>query len=224
MVLPELASCRGVEQKGMHRHDVLDHLLASCDAAPRDSLELRLAALFHDAGKPRVRTVGADGTYSFHNHEAESARITASVMERLRFPLKTQKAVCHLVAQHMFHYEPSWSDAAVRRFIVRVGEDQIPALFALRRADSEGITGSRAEPLHLAEFRDRIDGILESGHAFSLKDLKVNGTDLLAAGLKPGPLTGLVLEELLEAVLEDPALNTRERLLEILAEIIKERV
>jgi len=224
LVLPELASCRGIEQKGMHRHDVLDHLLASCDAAPQDSIVLRLAALLHDIGKPRVRAIGSDGQYTFHNHESESERIAASIMERLRFPLKTQKNVCHLVARHMFHYEPAWTDAAVRRFIVRVGEDHIGDLFALRRADSEGIAGSGTEPPELAEFGSRIEGLLEKEHAFTLKDLKVNGTDLMQAGLPPGRRTGLVLGELLEAVLEDPSLNTRERLLEITAEIIRNRV
>jgi len=224
LVLPELSSCRGVEQKGMHLHDVLDHLLASCDAAPADRLELRLAALLHDAGKPLVRAVGTDGQFTFHNHETESARITAAVMERLRFPLKTQRNVCHLVARHMFHYEPSWTDTAVRRFIVRVGEEHIADLFALRRADSQGITGNAAEPQHLAEFRSRIDRVLEAEHAFSLKDLKVNGKDLMAAGVPPGPRTGLILDELLEAVLEDPSLNTRERLVEIVTEIVRNRV
>ncbi len=223
LILPELAACRGIEQKGMHRHDVLDHLLASCDAAKPVNLELRLAALLHDIGKPRVRAIGPDGQYTFHNHEAESERITASIMERLRFSLKTQKKVCHLVSQHMFHYESTWTDAAVRRFIVRVGLDHITDLFALRRADSTGINGTSADPLLLAEFQDRIDSLLEMEHAFKLKDLKVNGNDLLAAGLTAGPQTGLILNELLEAVLEDPSLNTRERLLEIGREIIVKR-
>ncbi len=215
LVLPELAACRGVEQKGLHRFDVLDHLFLACDAAPEKSLELRLAALFHDIGKPEVRETDSLGLYTFHHHEAVSAKIAERVLTGLRYPQKTVRTVVHLVAQHMFHYEPVWSDAAVRRFIVRVGKEHIPALFDLRRADGWAIAGVRGEPLHLAEFSDRIDSILSKEHAFSLKDLAVNGKDLLAAGIPPGPGTGLILKELFEAVLDDPELNRKDRLMEI---------
>lgn len=215
LVLPELASCRGVEQKGLHRFDVLDHLYMTCDASPAESLELRLAGLFHDIGKPEARAVDSLGMYTFHQHESISARITERVLTRLRFPVKTVKNVCHLVAQHMFHYEPVWSDAAVRRFIVRVGKENIPALFDLRRADGWAITGVRGEPFHLAEFSDRIKAVLSADHAFSLKDLALNGKDLAAAGIPAGPETGKVLRELFEAVLDDPSLNERNRLLDI---------
>lgn len=215
LIIPELASCRGIEQKGLHRHDVLDHLLNTCDACPAASLEIRLAGLFHDIGKPKARAVDEFGSYTFHQHEAISAEITARVLARLRFPVKTVKSVTHFVAQHMFHYESVWSDAAVRRFIVRVGRENIRALFDLRRADGWAITGGRLESLNLSEFSDRIEAVLSGDHAFSLKDLAVNGKDLLRAGIPAGPETGAVLRELLEAVLEDPALNNRERLIEI---------
>jgi tRNA nucleotidyltransferase (CCA-adding enzyme) len=227
IVLPELASCRGVEQKGLHRFDVLDHLLHTCDACPQDSIELRLAGLFHDIGKPAVRATGADGTYTFYNHETESARIADSVMNRLRFPQKTTKRTCHLIAQHMFHYESNWTDAAVRRFIVRAGEDAIGDLFALRRADCRGITGiaeMRADVGNLSEFGDRIRKVITQEHAFSLKDLAVNGHDLARIGIPPGPMTGQILAEMLETVLDDPALNTKERLIEIAQAIAQRRL
>lgn len=215
LLLPELAACRGVEQKGLHRFDVLDHLLLACDACPQNSLELRLAGLFHDIGKPETRVTDSRGMHSFHHHEAVSAEIAERVLIRLRFPLKTIKTVTHLVAQHMFHYEPNWTDSAVRRFIVRAGKEHIPALFDLRRADGWAITGVRGEPLHLTEFADRIESILSKDHAFSLKDLALNGNDLIKAGIPAGPTTGLVLKELFEAVLDDPELNEKSRLTEI---------
>ncbi len=215
LLLPELAACRGVEQKGLHRFDVLDHLYLACDACPQNSLELRLAGLFHDIGKPETRVTDELGIHSFHHHEVASAKIAERVLNRLRYPQKTVRTVTHLVAQHMFHYEPNWSDAAVRRFIVRVGKEHIPALFDLRRADGWAISGVRGEPLHLSEFGDRIDGVLARDHAFSLKDLAVNGNDLIRSGIPAGPETGLVLKELFEAVLDDPELNDRDRLTEI---------
>lgn len=227
LVLPELAVCRGVEQKGMHRYDVLDHLLISCDACPSYPVELRLACLFHDIGKPVVRSTGDDGSYTFYNHEVESARIAGDIMDRLRFPLKAAKRVCHLVRQHMFHYEGNWSDAAVRRFIVRVGEDAIEDLFALRRADCRGITGiadSRACDGNLAEFGDRIRAIIAQKHAFSLRDLAINGHDLALEGIPAGPMTGHILAELLESVIDDPELNTKARLVEIARAIAKQRL
>ena len=123
----------------------------------------------------------------------------------------------------MFHYEPNWTDAAVRRFIVRAGEEHIPALFALRRADACAITGLKTEPAHLLEFGDRIKAVTAAKHAFSLKDLALNGKDLIALGIPAGPMTGVILKELLETVLDDPALNTRERLTEIAAAIFQAR-
>lgn len=215
LIIPELARCRGVEQKGLHRFDVLDHLFLACDASPQQNLELRLAALLHDIGKPETRLTDAHGVHSFHHHEAVSAKMSERILTRLRFPQKTIKNVVHLVAQHMFHYEPHWTDAAVRRFIVRVGKEHIPALFDLRKADGWAISGVRGEPLHLLEFSDRINEILAHDHAFSLKDLAVNGKDLIAAGIPEGPQTGLILKELFEAVLDDPELNDKTKLMEI---------
>lgn len=223
LVLPELQRCKGVDQKGMHRFDVFDHLLATCDACPRDSLELRLAGLLHDIGKPEVRSVDAAGNYTFYGHETASARIVTEILTRLRYPLKTMHLVEHLVRQHMFHYESHWTDAAIRRFIVRVEPEHIEALFALRRADSTGITGFAPDPSALAQFSERIQAIMDAEHAFSLKDLAVNGRDLIEAGIPAGPTTGKILNELFETVLDDPSLNVKARLMEIARELVKTR-
>ena len=123
----------------------------------------------------------------------------------------------------MFHYDPSWTDAAVRRFIVRVGKENIDDLFALRKADVFGLTGSYTEPNFLVEFTARIDKILKEDGAYSLKDLAVNGKDLMALGIPAGKCLGLVLHDLLETVLDDPAQNTKETLLPI-ASAIYERI
>lgn len=223
LILPELSGCRGIEQKGRHRHDVLDHLLLACSASPREVPELSLAALFHDIGKPAVRATDESGEITFHGHEIASANIARSIMTRLKFPNRTIARVVHLVEQHMFHYESSWTDAAVRRFIARVGTDEIEPLFALRAADSFAISGVRGEPPEIDELRGRVKGILEAKQAFSLRDLAVSGTDLLEAGIPRGPVTGIVLRELLSAVMDDPGMNDKTRLLDIARALVRER-
>jgi putative nucleotidyltransferase with HDIG domain len=218
LVLPELARCRGVDQKGGHRFDVLDHSLVALDAAPPE-LEIRLAALLHDIGKVDTRVVGEDGVASFHRHEEFSARMAEAIMRRLKFPNSTMEAVCHLIRQHMFFYEDNWTDAAVRRFLTRVGADKVGPLFSLRLADAEGKDGVPVDPRCLDPFRRRIEAILNAEEALSIKDLALGGEDLAALGVPRGPAMGRILAELLEAVLDDPSLNTKERLSEIAGRI-----
>ncbi|MCL1958267.1 MAG: HD domain-containing protein, partial [Spirochaetes bacterium] len=125
LFLEELAVCRGIEQKGFHQFDVLDHSLLACDYAAQNgySQTLRLAALLHDAGKPSVRKLDEkSGVWTFYRHEEISCKIAQKILGRLRYPNITTDNVCHLIKEHMFHYTDEWSDAAVRRFIARVGE------------------------------------------------------------------------------------------------------
>lgn len=216
LLLPELARCRGAEQKGNHRFDVLDHLLLACDKAPADRPLVRLAALFHDVGKPEVQAIDPEsGVRTFHRHEEASARTAERVLLRLRYPTATVKAVVHLVATHMFHYEESWTDAAVRRFLVKVGAENLDDVFALRRADTWATAGREPPPAALAELGDRIAAAVAERNAFSLKDLAVGGEDLVRLGVPRGPRIGAILKELLETVLDDPAMNERGALLEV---------
>ncbi len=223
LFIPELSQCRGVEQKGRHRYDVLDHLYHSCAAAPCDDAVVRLAALFHDIGKCRTRNTDKNGTYTFYHHESEGAAMTKTIMERLKFPNKTITDTVHLIRLHMFHYEPVWTDAAVRRFMVSAGIEHLDRLFQLRRADSLAITGTRESHRDLAELRSRIDAILAEKHVLSLRDLAINGNDLKEAGIRNGPAIGTILQELLETVLDDPGLNSRDTLLDIALAFCRER-
>jgi putative nucleotidyltransferase with HDIG domain len=224
LILPELALCRGVEQKGLHRFDVLDHSLLACDYAARQNAgaSVRLAALFHDIGKPATRAPGADGAWTFYQHEEVSASRCAAIMTRLRYPNALTAETVHLVKEHMFHYEAIWTDSAVRRFIMRVGEAHLDALYRLRRADASAIVGYDVPPDGLADLVARVDAELRNVKALSIKDLAVSGHDLIALGVAYGPRIGIVLNELLEAVVDDPSLNTRERLL-VIAERLNAR-
>ncbi|MDR2029513.1 MAG: CCA tRNA nucleotidyltransferase [Treponema sp.] len=217
LILPELARCRGIGQKGFHRFDVLDHSLLACDYAARlrASPAVRLAGLFHDIGKPLVRKTDDAGIWTFYQHERVSAELTRKIGQRLRYPRALIDRAVHLIEEHMFHYEETWSDAAVRRFIIRVGEENLEDLYTLRRADAYATGGVEPPPHFLVPLISRVDGVLAQGRALSLGDLAVSGRDLLGIGIAQGPRLGIILKELLESVVDDPELNTREKLLEI---------
>jgi len=226
LLIPELAACRGVKQDrfrglGFHRFDVLDHSLLSCDFAARTGAppEVRLAALYHDIGKPVTAETDEDGVQSFHRHERESADLTRKILLRFRYPNAVIDAVCHLVEEHMFHYEENWTDAAVRRFVRRVGEENLPNLYSLRRADTYGQAAKAPLLSFLAPLERRVEETLKAGRALTLKDLTISGKDLIERGIPPGKYMGIILAELLETVIDDPAMNTSEKLLEIAGNI-----
>jgi hypothetical protein len=208
-----------VEQKGFHRFDVLDHSILACDYAARIQAApaVRLAALFHDVGKPVTRKPGGTGLWTFYRHERESARLAQAILRRYRYPALFIESVVHLIAEHMFHYDETWSDAAVRRFIIRAGEANLPELYDLRRADAYAATGTELPRDFLAALIRRVDLVLAGSRAFSLRDLAVSGRDLITLGIPPGKRLGIILGELLETVVDDPAQNTREKLLDIAA-------
>ncbi len=211
-IIPELCEGKGVEQKGIHEFDVFKHSLYSCDGAPRERTDLRLAALFHDIGKPKARTVGDDGLPAFYRHEEYSEEMASAILTRLRFSNAVEASVCHLIRYHMFFYEDTWTDAAVRRFVARVGRDSIDDLFLLRKADTYGTAGGYVDDRKLAEFRDRIERVTAKDGALALRDLAIGGEELAAIGIPRGPIMGTILKELLETVLDDPSENTPERL------------
>ncbi|MDR1787941.1 MAG: CCA tRNA nucleotidyltransferase [Treponema sp.] len=217
LLLPELAACRGVEQKGFHRFDVLDHSLLACGFAARKgySQEVRTAALLHDIGKPLCARKDSGGIWTFYNHEKESERLARNILLRFRWPNAFIETVCHLVSEHMFHYDDSWTAAAVRRFIIRVGEESLRPLWHLRRADAYGMTGQPPPADFLLPLQERVEKALAAKNALSLKDLALNGRDLLALGVPAGKRVGVILRELLAAVVEDPSLNTRDGLLDL---------
>jgi len=225
LFLKELAVCRDVEQKGFHQFDVLDHSLLACDYAAKKnySHEVRLAALLHDIGKPSVRKMDESGVWTFYRHEEIGSSICHKILRRLRYSSEVIDSVCHLVKEHMFHYTEDWSAAAVRRFIARVGENALEDFYRLRRADSFALAGKETEPMNLTALVDRVEKVLAEDHAFTIKDLAVSGNDLMTIGIESGKTMGIILKELLETVLDDPAQNTREKLLEIAGKIVKDR-
>lgn len=243
LFIPEFSKCRGCIQsdyRAFHKFDVLDHLFYACDGAPENKLNVRLAALFHDIGKPDAKNITMQEvfdskecckknleTITFYNHEKYSAEITQKIMTRLKFSNEMIKNVIHLVKEHMFHYEENWTNAAVRRFIIRVGKENLEDLYDLRFADMYGMWNQKieikySEPVALLlELKERINEELMKQNALSLKDLNVNGKDLMENGIPAGKKLGEILKHLLDCVIEDPSLNSREKLLEIAKNIDK---
>ena len=225
LILPELACCRGIDQKGFHRFDVLEHSLLACDYAAEKQYpqEVRIAALLHDIGKVPARKLDENGIWTFYQHEAESEKMARDILVRLRCPNALIDSVGHLIKEHMFNYTDDWSDSGVRRFIARVGEENLANVYRLRRADAYATAALEPGPDFLLPLADRAEKILEEKQAFSLKDLAVNGDDLIEMGIPTGKTIGIILGELLETVLDDPAQNTRETLLAIAKQITENR-
>lgn len=209
VLLPELAALRGIPQGKPIPGDALDHSLRTADALPAHDPILRLAGLLHDLGKA---TTLSDG--HFIGHEVVGAGMAEGVMRRLRFAAPEVARVREVVRHHMFAYEPAWTDAAVRRFIKRVGPDRLADLFALRVADDVASGADEPAVGGLDELRRRVEEQREA--PMSSWHLAIDGHDLQREiGMAPGPPMGRLLDRLVEAVLDDPALNRRYVLLEM---------
>jgi putative nucleotidyltransferase with HDIG domain len=213
-VSPELAAQRGVVQNKIEGEDLWDHTLRTVDAAPPHPI-VRLAALVHDIGKPSTQ---ADG--HFYGHEAVGAEQARQLLDRLNEPRIVIERVTHLVRHHMFNYEPSWSDSAVRRFIGKIGAEKIEELFALREADNVG-SGVAPDADGLGELRARIATELAAGPVLDRSALAIDGNDLIVEfGLAPGPQLGRILDALVERVIEEPGLNDAPALLLLARDLV----
>ena len=206
VILPELAACKGVEQGGYHTHDVFGHTLLAVGLTPPD-LVVRLAAVFHDVGKPATAT--ADG--AFTGHEEVGAAIAKAALERLRFPQRQIDAAVTLVRLHLrpVYYRSEWSDGAVRR-LARDAGAQIERLMALARADIAA--SAYPEPEKLDELAARLASVL-SEHP-SRMAAPIDGDDIMRErGLAPGPEVGRIKERLGELIMDGEIEPTREAIL-----------
>ncbi|MGB8205159.1 MAG: HD domain-containing protein [Candidatus Baltobacteraceae bacterium] len=222
-VLPEVAEGIGVEQNEFHAYDVYRHSLATLDAAPPGDVIVRLAALLHDVAKPRTK----EGPH-FYRHEVVGEAMSAELLTRLRFPNETAETVARLVRNHMYVADPAQAGATLRRFIRRVGVENLERQFALRAADIVG-SGLPERGDANERFEARVREVLAERPALSVRDLAISGGDVVAAlvaagrlprGSRGGPEVGEALRALLELVVDDPALNQRERLLGVLPAVI----
>jgi poly(A) polymerase len=213
--LPELAALR-LSQDPAHRHkDVLAHTVAVVERARPDRI-LRLAALFHDVGKPKTRSFGPGGRVSFHHHEVVGARMARERMQALRYPNDDVAAVSRLIELHLrFHGydegEGGWTDSAVRRYVRDAGP-LLGLLNELTRADCTTRDQRRAD--ELAQRMDRLERRIEElAEAESLARLRpdLDGLEVMEQlGVPPGPVVGRALRHLFELRLDEGPLGKEE--------------
>jgi tRNA nucleotidyltransferase (CCA-adding enzyme) len=231
-LLPEFGPAIGFDQESRY-HDLTvdEHTFAVVQAAADNgfSLQVRLAALFHDLGKPRVGWRGRDGRLHYyakpgmaaHGHDQVGAELAAGALSRLRYPNALRKRVVRIVRRHMF--QPGKGDARrARRFLRRNGDELAFDLLDHKQADLLGKRGPDGEPPPLDEieallrFREVVEEERSSPHR--LRDLAIDGNDLIELGFRPGEGLGHTLHALLDAVVDEPALNSRDQLLKLARE------
>ena len=213
--LPEFDEMMLCEQNNPnHCYSVGEHTIHSLmEIAPEK--ELRLAMLFHDIAKPRLKTTDKEGIDHFHGHPKLSAEMADEILKRLKFDNHTIDVVSRLCACHDMRIEPQRK--SMRFALNKIGDDIFPAFFEVQRADVLAQSDyKREEKLawiaqNMADYQE----ILDAKECFSIRDLAVSGKDLIDAGIKPGKEIGEILNLMLEVVLEEPENNEKSRLFEL---------
>lgn len=216
-IIPELLEGMGVSQARPGRHhteDVFTHNLLSLKFCPSADPIVRFAALIHDIGKPRVKSKDEHGLVIFYNHEVMGSRLAYEICERLRFSKKDRHKVVNLIRWHMFTVDENITDAAVRRFIRRIGVENIKDMIDLRIGDRLGGGTQTAESWRLKLFKKRLEEQL-APLPFSINDLAIDGNDVMEVlNIPPSKRVGEILQMLFEEIDEDLSKNTKDYLLE----------
>lgn len=214
-ILPELLEGLGVSQARPGRHhteDVYTHNLLSLKYCPSNDPIVRFAALLHDVGKPKVIGKDEEGLVTFYNHEVAGAKVAYEICQRLRLSKKDTEKIVMLIRWHMFSVNENLSDAGVRRFIRRIGTENVKDMMDLRIGDRLGGGTQTAESWRLKKFKERVAGEL-APKPFAVGDLALDGNDIMKLlNLKPGPEVGVILKKLFDEVDEDLSKNTKEYL------------
>jgi len=208
LILPEIIPAIGFHQKNPHHEmDVYNHILCVIDSTP-PILEVRLAALFHDIGKPHTLSVDEEGVGHFYGHDKLGAEIAKEVLKRFKASNKLIEQVYNLVREHMNHHA-NFGEKGLKRLIRRLGEEEVFKLIALQKADIK-CSNKDASFNHIVEREKKIRSILEKKEAYDINQLDINGQDLINLGFKQGPIIGKILEYLLEQVMEKPEYNKKD--------------
>ncbi|MEK7605292.1 MAG: HD domain-containing protein [Patescibacteria group bacterium] len=221
-IIPELLEGVGVSQKRPGRHhttDVFEHNIFSLKFCPSTNPIVRFATLIHDIAKPRVAAKDTEGFVIFHNHEIVGAKMAAEIADRLRFSKRDKEKIVKLIRWHMFTVDEHITDSAVRRFIRRIGVENVQDMMDLRIGDRLGGGTQTAESWRLKLFKKRVEEQLAPA-PFSINDLAIDGNDIMQElKIKPGRQIGELLQKLFLEVDEDLSKNNREFLLKRLKEL-----
>ena len=210
-IIPELDRCSEIEQDKVGSDNVLTHVFNAVDAAAyyNYSLTVRWTMLLHDIGKPSCMKKIGNFT-RFFGHDVQGEKIALEVMKDLKFSNAMQADISTLIRNHMIRYKDDWTDGAVKRLINRVGVQRLNMLYEVLWCDQIASEG-KARLEETDKLRKHIESVLDQ--PMSLKDLAVNGQDLMDLGIPKGPELGRILSQLLEMVIDYPTLNDRETLL-----------
>ena len=209
-ILPELTKGYGMMQKGHHIYDVWQHSILAVKYCPSSDPVVKLATLLHDVGKPIVMKE-INGERTFYNHEVVGAAIARKIGQRLKLSRKDLDRLVRLVRWHQFSVSEKQTDKAIRRFIRRVGKENIADMLDLRTGDRLG-SGAKITSWRTEKFKKRLIEVQKQ--PFSVTDLKINGHDVMKIlKISPGPKVGQILEEIFKRVEEGKLPNEREILL-----------
>jgi putative nucleotidyltransferase with HDIG domain len=218
-ILPELEEAFPIGQKSPKRHHIYDvgtHSIMALKHCPSTDPIVRLATLLHDIGKTKTVKVLPDGVVTFYNHEVAGTRMARAICERLRLSRKQEEKILTLIRWHQFTVDERQTDSAIRRFIRRVGKENIDDMLALRIGDRLG-GGARETSWRLELYKKRLIEVQKQ--PFTVADLAINGNDVMKEfGIKPGPLVGQTLNAIFADVEAGTLPNKREELLKKLKE------
>lgn len=218
-IIPELLETVNFDQRSRyHDKDVFNHTMMVLDNV-ENNLEIRLAALLHDIAKPKTFTMDKKGGH-FYFHEVEGEKMAKDILKKLRFDNSSIEKVSLLIRNHM-RVPGIKSKAKLKKYIVDIGEDNLNTLFNLMRADRISSHPTYAKYEDIDEVNRACNSILERNEPMRIKDLKINGNDLIEIGVEKGKKVGEILNLLLQDVLENPKLNEREYLMEKSLKLIK---
>lgn len=220
-IIPEWSATIDFDQKNSHHYLTVDEHIKKVVSLCDEDLELRIAALLHDIGKPQTFTLDSEGKGHFYNHEIESAKIVESILKRMKYSAKISSSIKNLVLYHLNTFKNS-GRKYVKKLINEMGKDEVLKLFKLMEFDRIA-----HNPPHdfrsLNELKRLYNEIIEKEEAVSIKDLKISGKDIIELGVSQGKEIGLVLKLIFERVLEDSSLNERKILIKLAKEIIDKK-
>ena len=213
-IIPEIQPCIGFEQNNRyHRYTVYDHISHAVANYTGYDVSVKVALLLHDIGKPLCYTEDENGGH-FYGHGAPSHDIAEVVLNRLRFDTRTKKEVLELVLYHDSVIEPTTK--VVKRWLNKIGKHRLSQLIEVRYADirahSEGTQQSRLD--RCAAVSAIMDEIIEQQSCFSIKDLRINGNDVMSIGVPQGKRVGEILIRLLDGVIAGEIENDHDSLIE----------
>ncbi len=203
-----------------HSYTVGEHTIVSMSLAPADKV-IRLAMMLHDVAKPVCKTTDENGQNHFKMHPVKGAEMARDILRRLKFDNDTTDRVCNLVRNH--DDRPEINERNVRRMIIRVGQDNFEDLLAVKRADclAQSMYHREEKLEYISELEQMYKDIVAAGDCLKIKDLKINGKDLINMGVPQGQRIGEILNAIFDQVVDDPSINDRDTLLKLAKEAIK---